>query len=241
MTFDEQAILITGASRGLGCALSRTLAERGARLVLVARNADRLESLAAELRRGGAEAHALAADLSEKRAIYPLAQAAAELVGPLDYLVHVASTLGPERLKLLVDTECEELERALAVNLVGPFRLSRIVAGQMALRRRGTLVHISSDAAVEAYARWGAYGASKAAQDHLSRIWAEELSAFGVRSLSIDPGDMDTDLHAQAVPDADRSSLADPRVVAERIASILEDPRVASGARVVASAWRAAT
>jgi NAD(P)-dependent dehydrogenase (short-subunit alcohol dehydrogenase family) len=237
MTYNGMPILITGASRGLGKALAETLARRGARLALVARDQTRLSEVAASLRARGAEAHALPADIGDKRAVVPLAHSAAELIGPIELLIHNASTLGPNALKLLIDTECEELERALGVNLIGPFRLSRIVAGSMVLRRRGTLVHISSDAAKEPYARWGAYASSKAAQDHLSRIWAQELAHFGVRSLSIDPGDMDTDLHAQALPDADPSTLGRAESVAERIAEILADPRVPSGARVVANAW----
>ncbi len=241
MSYNEMPILITGASRGLGRALAETFAQRGARLALVARDRTRLDGVVASLRARGAEAHALPADIGDKRAIVPLAHSAAELVGPIELLIHNASALGPNTLKLLMDTECEELEHAVAVNLIGPFRLSRIIAGAMAVRRRGTLVHVSSDAAVEPYARWGAYAASKAAQDHLGRIWAQELAPFGVRSLSIDPGDMDTDLHAQALPDADRSTLAQPATVAERIAQILTDPRVPSGARIVASRWEPPT
>jgi NAD(P)-dependent dehydrogenase (short-subunit alcohol dehydrogenase family) len=80
------------------------------------------------------------------------------------------------------------------------------------------VVNISSDAAVNAYQGWGAYGASKAALLHLSRIWNEELAAAGVRVLSIDPGDMDTPMHAAAVPDADRSTLKRPDVAAREIA-----------------------
>src|SRR2546421_727847 len=83
-------------------------------------------------------------------------------------------------------------------------------------RRRGSglIVHVSSDAAVAAYPRWGAYGVSKAALDHLNRIWAAELQQAGVRFLSVDPGEMDTAMHAQAMPEADRSQLAQPEAVA---------------------------
>jgi NAD(P)-dependent dehydrogenase (short-subunit alcohol dehydrogenase family) len=83
------------------------------------------------------------------------------------------------------------------------------------------VINISSDAAINPYANWGAYGASKAALHHLSRIWSEELAAEGVRVLSIDPGDMDTPLHALAVPDADRSTLKRPETAAREIAALL--------------------
>jgi NAD(P)-dependent dehydrogenase (short-subunit alcohol dehydrogenase family) len=104
----------------------------------------------------------------------------------------------------------------------------------MVLRGWGTFVFISSDAAVEAYPTWGAYGASKAALDHLGRIWAEELAGTGVRVVAVDPGEMDTRMHADAVPDADRSALASPDDVARRIVQGLRGVR--SGARVSAAA-----
>jgi NAD(P)-dependent dehydrogenase (short-subunit alcohol dehydrogenase family) len=106
----------------------------------------------------------------------------------------------------------------------------------MALRGRGVLVHISSDAAVEPYPTWGAYGLSKAALDHLSRTWDAELTPLGVRSLSVDPGEMDTRMHAEAMPDADRSGLARPEDVAARIVHLLRRAeQMPPGARLRAS------
>jgi NAD(P)-dependent dehydrogenase (short-subunit alcohol dehydrogenase family) len=126
----------------------------------------------------------------------------------------------------------------LEANLVGPFRLTKILAGAMALRGDGVVVHVSSDAAVEPYPRWGAYGVSKAAQDHLSRILAAELAGTGVRVLAVDPGEMDTVMHAEAVPDADRSTLQRPADVAARIVAMIEDAaRAPTGARLIAPAW----
>jgi NAD(P)-dependent dehydrogenase (short-subunit alcohol dehydrogenase family) len=124
------------------------------------------------------------------------------------------------------------------VNLVGPFRLSKVVAGSMALRRRGVVVNLSSDAAVEPYPTWGAYAASKAALDHLGRVWAAELAEHGVRVLAVDPGEMDTRMHADAIPDADRSTLADPDDIARRIVAMIEtEQRAPSGARLVAPSF----
>ncbi len=230
--------LITGASRGLGRALALALGERGVRLVLVARGQAELDAVVAQVRARGGEAHGIVADLADKQAIYPLAGQAAALVGPIDLLVHNASTLGPTPLRLLLDSQCEDLEHALAVNLIGPFRLSKVIAGAMALRGDGVVVHISSDAAVEPYPTWGAYGVSKAAQDHLARIFAAELASTGVRVLAVDPGEMDTAMHAAAIPDADRSTLADPAQVARRILAMLDDPaRAPTGARLSATQW----
>src|SRR5688500_17895106 len=215
-----RGVLITGASRGLGRALASELGRRGARLMLVARGEEDLERASAERRAEGTEAYAFVADVGDKRAIHAIAGAAAAQVGPIDVLVHNASTLGAVPLVPLLDTECEDLERVLAVNLVGPFRLTKAIAGSMALRAneswRGLVIAISSDAATSAYPTWGAYGVSKAALDHLQRIWAEELPE--VKFLSIDPGEMDTVMHADAMPDADRAALAKPADVAKRIA-----------------------
>jgi NAD(P)-dependent dehydrogenase (short-subunit alcohol dehydrogenase family) len=240
MNIRGRADLVTGASRGLGRALAEELAARGARVALVARGSVELEKAAAAIRAAGGIAHALPGDIADKSAVFGLAGAAASLVGPLDLLVHNASVLGPVPLRLLLDTECEDFHDVLEANLVGPFRLTKIVVGSMALRGQGVVVHLSSDAAVAAYPRWGAYGVSKAAQDHLSRQWAAELGELGVRVFSVDPGEMDTEMHACAMPDADRSRLATPRSVARRIAAMIESGKIPSGSRLIAPTWEPA-
>lgn len=233
------AALITGASRGLGRALALALADAGARLVLVARDPAPLDAVVREIRSRGGEAHPIAADVGDKAAIHAIAGQAAALVGDLDLLVHNASTLGPTPLRLLLDTECEDLEAVLAVNLVGPFRLTRAIAGSMALRGQGLVITISSDAATEAYPEWGAYAISKAALDHLARIWAAELAEAGVDVLAIDPGEMDTQMHADALPGADPATLARPEAVAAAILEMLRDPaRAPSGARLSVPRWQ---
>ncbi len=237
MQIAGQNVLITGAGRGLGAALAEELARRGARVVLVARTPAPLEEVAGRIRRAGGEAHVFPADVGSKRAIHPIAGAAAALVGDIDILVHCASTLGPTPLPPLLDLDCEALEETLAVNLVGPFRLTKALAGSMVLRGSGLVVAISSDAAVEAYPRWGAYGVSKAGLDHLMRIFAAELEGTGVRFLAIDPGEMDTRMHAEAMPDADRTTLARPADVARRIADIIARAEARpNGARLKAGA-----
>jgi NAD(P)-dependent dehydrogenase (short-subunit alcohol dehydrogenase family) len=225
--------VVTGASRGLGRSLAHELARIGARVVLVGRAEGSLRDVEAEIRAAGGEAHAVAADLGDKHAVYPLAHLAAELAGPIDLLVHNASELGPTPLRPLLDTDCEDLERVLAVNLVGPFRLTKLVAGGMALRRRGTLLFVSSDASVNAYPGWGAYSVSKAALDHMARLFAAELGPHGVRSFSVDPGEMDTVMHRAALPDADPGTLARPEDVARRIVRLL-DADFSNGARLEA-------
>ena len=218
---DGMSALVTGGSQGLGRALGLALGRAGARVVLVARHAEPLDAVVAEIRRSGGDAHAIVADVADQEATFKIAGQAAALVGPIDLLVNNASTLGPVPLRLLLDTDCEDLERALAVNLVGPFRLTKALAGSMLLRGRGVIVNISSDAATAAYERWGAYGVSKAALEQLGRIWAAELAGTGVRVITVDPGEMNTRMHAEAMPDADPATLADPACVAERIADLI--------------------
>jgi NAD(P)-dependent dehydrogenase (short-subunit alcohol dehydrogenase family) len=236
MELRGRGALVTGASKGLGSALALELARRGARVALVARGAEQLERTAARIRGAGFEAHALPADVGDRSAVYGIAGAAAALIGSIDLLVHNASDLGPTPLRLLLDTDCEDLERVLQTNLIGPFRLTKVVAGAMALRGSGVVLHVSSDAAVAAYPRWGAYSVSKAALDHLNRLWAAELMSTGVRFFSVDPGEMDTEMHAAAMPGADRSTLLSPNDAAARLAKAIEDSaQIENGSRLVLS------
>jgi NAD(P)-dependent dehydrogenase (short-subunit alcohol dehydrogenase family) len=234
--------IVTGASRGLGAALAHELARAGARVVLVARDRRPLDALVAAVRAGGGEAHALAADVGVKEDAHRIAGVAAALVGTVSLLVNNASTLGVVPLRPLLDTDCEALEHAFAVNVLGPFRLAKIVAGAMALRGAGLIVNVSSDAAVSAYPEWGAYGASKAALDHLGRIWGAELGTTPVRIVTVDPGEMDTRMHADAMPEADRATLLPPSTVARRIVALVRAAEsLPNGARVEASRFAEAS
>jgi len=207
---------ITGGTSGLGLALVRQLAEKGASVTFVARTAANVGRVAAET-----GAYGIVADIGKKEDIYPIAMQISANLGGVDVLINNASSLGPVPLALLADTECEELEAALVVNVLGVFRLTKALFGALAASARegrGALViNISSDAAVNAYPGWGAYGASKAALAHLTAIWDSESNPDGIRFVAFDPGDMDTPLHALALPDADRSTLKDPELAAAEI------------------------
>lgn len=221
---------ITGGTSGLGLALVRELRARGAQTAFVARDSARVERVAREL----AGAHGIVGDVSAKDDIYPMAMQIVGALGGLDILVNNASDLGPVPLALLGDTDCEDMERALATNLVGPFRLTKALLGALAASARAgrgaVVLNVSSDAAVNAYPRWGAYGASKAALRHLSHIWDAEMAAGGVRFLALDPGDMDTPLHALALPDADPAMLKRPQDAAQELADALADAVLAARA-----------
>jgi NAD(P)-dependent dehydrogenase (short-subunit alcohol dehydrogenase family) len=209
-------VAVTGGTSGLGLALVRAFVRRGAKVAFVARTASVVAAVAAET--GGV---GIVGDVARKDDIHRIALQVTAALGGLDVLINNASDLGPVPLALLADTDCEDFERALQTNLLGPFRLSKALLGALAGAAReargGVIVNISSDAAVTPYETWGAYGASKAALRHLSHIWDAELAGEGVRVLSLDPGDMDTPTHAAAVPGADRSTLQQPEAAAEGV------------------------
>lgn len=220
--FSGLRVAITGGTSGLGLALVRALLSRGARVAFVARTRERVEQVVRE----NPGAHGIAGDVSAKNDIYPMAIQITGELGGLDVLINNASDLGPTPLAMLSDTECEDLERAFATNVIGPFRLTKALMGALAASARegrgAVVLNISSDAAINAYPGWGAYGSSKAALYHLSRIWNEEHANEGVRFLSLDPGDMDTPMHAAAIPDADPATLKRPEESARELIEAIE-------------------
>lgn len=221
MSFADLRVAITGGTSGLGLALVKEFLARGAQVAFVARGREAVERVARE----NPGAHGIVGDISVKEEIYPIAVQIAGELGGLDVLINNASSLGPVPLSLLADTHCEDLEKALATNLVGPFRLTKALLGGLAASARdgrgAVVLNVSSDAAINPYPNWGAYGASKAALHHLTRIWNEETSEAGVRFLSLDPGDMDTPLHALAIPDADSATLKPPAEAARELADAI--------------------
>lgn len=219
--WDHRKVLITGGTRGLGLALTESLTLLGAEVAVIARNLERLK----QLQNRWPRVITLQGDIADKEAIYPLAMQAVSALGGVDVLIHNAGILGPKTLRHLADTDCEDLEAALQTHVLGPFRLTKALMGPL-FESRGLVVFVSSDAAVQAYPQWGAYGASKAAMAHMAHIWHEEARPLGVRMLVVDPGDMLTDLHLQALPDADPAQLKDPKTAAAAL--IAEMSRVTS-------------
>ncbi|HYP07540.1 MAG TPA: SDR family oxidoreductase [Bryobacteraceae bacterium] len=210
-------VLITGGTSGLGLAMVHELIRRSAHVAFVARSRDGIDRVLQQ----HPTSHGIIGDVSNKDDIHPIAMQALGALGGLDVLINNASSLGPVPLQLLADTECEDFEIALETNLLGPFRLTKSLLGALAASARegqgALVVNVSSDAAVNGYAQWGAYGASKAALLHMTRIWRQELMDAEIQVLSFDPGDMDTPLHALAVPDADRSLLKRPEDAAREL------------------------
>jgi NAD(P)-dependent dehydrogenase (short-subunit alcohol dehydrogenase family) len=226
--------LVTGASRGLGATVARVLARRNFDLVLSARGVEDLERSAADLRSGGIVI-ARHGDLAEPFTRQTLIDAVRYL-GGLDVLINNASELGG--LAALAGTTAAHLERVLGVNVLAPLALTQ-AALPLLESRRGLIVNISSDAATGAYPGWGAYGASKAALDLISRTLAAELAPGRVGVVSVDPGDMRTRMHQEAFPGEDISDRPLPEVTVPFWDWLLDqDPMAVTGTRFKAQTAR---
>lgn len=216
-----QAVMITGASRGLGRALALAAAREGASLALCARGGEALEAVAEACRAKSAEVIAVLADVSDARDVERFAATALERFGGIDVLINNAADLGPTPTPQLTDAPSSALEDVLRANVLGPLRLTQAVIGGMLLRNRGLVINISTDAALIGFPGLGLYSASKAALDALTRSWAAELQHTKVRVISVDPGDMNTVMHFAADPEADPADLLNPDDVAEQMLVLL--------------------
>jgi NAD(P)-dependent dehydrogenase (short-subunit alcohol dehydrogenase family) len=211
--------LITGGSRGLGAALAHALDVRGWDLVVDGRDADALVASV-----GNARSRVVPGDVTDPEHRQELARVSAEL-GGAHLLVNNASTLGASPMPRLAELDEQTLRHTLETNVVAPHALIRLLLPQLS-RVGGTVLNLSSDAAVEPYEGWGAYGSSKAALDHLSRILAAEQPALHV--YCVDPGDMRTRMHQDAFPGEDISDRPEPAAVVPHLLALL-DRRPASG------------
>lgn len=229
--------LITGASRGLGLTLAEFLARQGYILVIDARDAAALERAKVRLEDGGGVVVVLAGDVTDAEHRQALARAAAE-AGGLDLLVNNASTLGASPQPGLAEITPETLRQIYEVNVVAPLMLVQ-AALPLLEARRGLIVNLSSDAAVGGYPGWGGYGSSKAALDLLTKTLAGELRERGVAAVSVDPGDMRTQMHQDAFPGEEIGDRPLPEVTLPFWAWLLgQDPLELSGQRFGAQAER---
>jgi NAD(P)-dependent dehydrogenase (short-subunit alcohol dehydrogenase family) len=225
--------IVTGGSRGLGRALARELLARGLHVIVDGRDGAALDAARRELD-GGGNLTAIRGDIAEPGHAHALIDAARR-IGRLDLLINNASTLGETPLPSIASIGSDVLRTIFEVNVVAPVHLIRHALPLLRRSELATIVNVTSDAAVEAYAGWGGYGASKAALECVSRVLAAELDGSAVRVLVVDPGEMDTRMHRDAVPDADASTLRDPAAVAPSILRAVAEMH-ASYARVTADA-----
>ncbi len=210
----SRTALITGASRGLGFALAKALAQQGWNLIIDGRDAQALHAARAALSRW-ADVTALQGDVADPLHRAELANAAA---GGLDVLVNNASALGPSPMPALLDYPLEALEQVYRVNVVAPLGL--LQALRQALQPQAVIINVTSDAGVEAYPGWGGYGSSKAALEQLSAVLAAENPNWHV--YWVDPGDMRTQMHQDAFPGEDISDRPLPEVSLPGFLTLLE-------------------
>jgi len=210
--------IVTGASRGFGRALARALAAEGWSLVLDARGAEALAATAAELppqTRVIAIAGSVT-DVSHGDALV----AAAERLGGVDLLVNNASGLGPSPQPALAGYPIDALRDLYDTNVLAPLALAQRALPSLRTRR-GTIVNITSDAAVEAYEGWGGYGSTKAALEQIGRVLGAEEP--DVHVYTFDPGDMRTQMHQDAFPGEDISDRPEPETVVPALLQLLHD------------------
>ena len=198
----SKTAIVTGASRGLGLALARELAERGWRLVVDARGADALERARVDLSER-TDVVALAGDVADENHRRALVDAAGRR---LELLVNNASVLGASPLPPLAEYPLDQLEQVLRVNVIAPLALTQLALPRLA--DGAVVLNVTSDAAVEAYPGWGGYGASKAALEQLSAVLGAERP--DLRVYAVDPGDMRTQMHQDAFPGEDISDRSPP-------------------------------
>lgn len=212
----QKTALITGASRGLGLALARSLADRGWQLIIDGRFSGVLGIVQYELEQQ-TSAIAIPGSVADEEHRKALAQAAMEM-GGLDALVNNAGILGPSPQPDLLDYPLEILEKVFRINTIAPLAVIQSLRGS--LKPGVRILNITSDAGVNAYPGWGGYGASKAALEQLSAILAQENP--GWRIYWVDPGDMRTQMHQEAYPGEDISDRPSARESVPGLLAILE-------------------
>lgn len=229
----ERTALITGASRGLGLALARGLADRGWNLILTARDAERLRTVRDEL---AIRTHvaAIAGDVTEpahRNALAVLSRGD----GGLDAVINNAGALGPSPQPELLYYPLDVLRAILETNVIAPLGVLQALRAE--LKQGARVINVTSDAAVSAYTGWGGYGSSKAALEQLSAVLAAENPS--VRVYWVDPGDLRTDMHQAAFPDEDISDRPLPEVRVPAFITLL-DGDLPSGRYIAATLGPAA-
>ena len=231
-----KVVMVTGASQGLGRALTLAFAREGANLVINSRNADSLDPVAEEVEAAGAaEVLAVPGDVSRTTHVEILVDAAVERFGRIDVLVNNAGLLGP-RVPIAEYPE-DEWRKVLEANLTGPFLLAKAVVPHMP--EGGSIVNVTSGVSIEGRPRWGAYSVSKFGVEGLTQILAAELEERGIRVNSVDPGGMRTEMRAAAYPDEDPMTKITPEENTDVFLYLAsDDSRGVTGARFKAQEFQ---
>lgn len=213
---DGKVALVTGASRGIGLAIARTLGQMGAKLSLCARDAKRLATAAAEFERARIPVLSISADVTRPADLASLVQKTEESFGPIEILVNNA---GIGYFAPVQEAAVENWDAVLDTNLKAAFLLSRIVAPGMIRRRSGHIINIVSLAGKNAFAGGGIYCASKWGLLGLTQCMAEDLREYGIRVSAICPGSVATDFSPHSAKSAEK--MLQPEDVAHAVEMIL--------------------
>ncbi|NRG44869.1 SDR family oxidoreductase [Bacillus sp. CRN 9] len=196
----KMVVMITGASKGLGRALTLAFAKKGVRLAICARGKEPLHKVEQEAQELGGEVIAVNADISKVKEVDRFVSIVEEAFGRVDVLINNASVFGPGPM-LLADYPHHDFAEVLRMNVMNPFLVTKRVLPGMLTRNNGRILNVTSEAGKTGFSEWGAYGISKFAVEGLTQTWADELQPTGVSVSMVDPGEMDTAMHAIAVPD----------------------------------------
>ena len=200
---DMKTIVITGGANGLGKALTLAFAKKGYNVSICGRTELALEQVQKEAIELGGNVLAVQADVSIEREVDTFISLTEQKFGHIDVLINNAAILGPSPMPLLLDYDSEDFLNVLKVNVLNPFLVTKRVLPGMIQRNVGSIINLTSEAGGTGYAGWGAYGISKFAVEGLTETWADEVSTTAIRVNMVDPGSMDTHMHALAVPDRD--------------------------------------
>ena len=232
-----KTVVITGASKGLGKALTFAFAKKGYNLAICARTESNLLQVQKEAIKLGGNVLAVQADVSIEREVDTFISLTEQKFGHIDVLINNAAILGPSPMPLLLDYEKEDFLNVLKVNVLNPFLVTKRVLPGMLQRNDGSIINITSEAGDTGYAGWGAYGISKFAVEGLTETWADELGLTGIRVNMVDPGSMDTDMHALAVPDRDYELPKPKEIIDVFLFLASEESKHLTGKRFIAQAF----
>ncbi|HYR96014.1 MAG TPA: SDR family NAD(P)-dependent oxidoreductase [Candidatus Binatus sp.] len=218
--------IVTGASSGIGAQLGRDLAARGMRVALLARRADRLETLAADLRRAGGEALAVPCDVSDRSRVEAAVRTVLDRWGRVDLLVNDA---GYGRHVLFKDHDVDDIERMMRTNYLGTVYATKAILPAMRARHRGWIVNVSSVAGKLGQPDEAAYSATKFAVAGLSEALAYELAPLGIHVMTVYPALVRTEMFTPDViarmPGSARRSFVEPPEFSRQVLRALERGR----------------
>jgi len=215
---DGQVIVVTGAGRGIGRVIARTVAENGACVVAAARTVEEIDSLADEITSAGGKALAVRTDITDEKSVADLFESIDGQCGRLDVLINNA---GMGIFSHVVDTRTDDFDRVMSVNVRGAFLCCRAALKRMVPQNSGYIINISSILGIRGYVNQGAYTAAKHGVMGLTKSLAVETQKHGIRVSAILPGGVNTEMIRKSRPDLDVSELLEPEDIAQAVMYLL--------------------